>query len=450
MKLVGGTGGEGAARDDGAAAIDTDARAYSRVGWIVVIAGVVAFLLWATLAPLDKGVPMEGFVASEGNRKAVQHLAGGIVDDILVREGEQVKAGQVLVRMNGIQAKAQYDATASRYFAARTAEARLLAERDALPQPAFPSALSAYRDDPRVQSGIAVQRQLFAARRAALASELAGIDESIAGLKLQVQGMQAARESRQQQAAILREQVENIRRLAADGFVPRSRQLDLERNLAQLQGAMAEDTGNIGQAQRQMAELALRRGARLQAFRQEVGAELARAQEEAAALEGRIAAEAYALENVEVKAPTDGVVMDVNVFTRGGVVQPGFRMMDIVPAADALVVEGQLPVNLVDKVHPGLPVELIFSSFNASTTPHIPGVVRTVSADRLVDQKTGIPYYRVSARVTPEGLALLERHKLQIRPGMPVQLFVRTGERTMMNYLLKPLLDRTSQAMTED
>jgi membrane fusion protein, protease secretion system len=173
-------------------------------------------------------------------------------------------------------------------------------------------------------------------------------------------------------------------------------------------------------------------------------------QKEANALAGRMSAEHYALENVEVKAPVDGIVMDVEVFTRGGVVSPGFRMMDVVPVADALVVEGQLPINLVDKVHPGLPVDLIFSAFNQSSTPHIPGEVATVSADRLTDPHSGAPYYKVSVRVTPQGLKKLADLKLQVRPGMPVDLFVKTGERTMMNYLLKPLFDRANVSLTEE
>ena len=173
-------------------------------------------------------------------------------------------------------------------------------------------------------------------------------------------------------------------------------------------------------------------------------------QKEAAALEGRMSAETYALENVEVKAPVTGVVMDMEVFTRGGVVGPGFRMMDVVPTADALVVEGQLPINLVDKVHPGLPVEIMFSAFNQSTTPHIPGEVVTVSADRLIDEHSGMPYYLVKVRVTPEGVKMLSDLKLQVRPGMPADLFVKTGERTMMNYLLKPLFDRATSSMSEE
>jgi protease secretion system membrane fusion protein len=138
------------------------------------------------------------------------------------------------------------------------------------------------------------------------------------------------------------------------------------------------------------------------------------------------------------------------VYTQGGVVSPGFRMMDIVPSGDQLIVDGQLPVNLVDKVHAGLKVELMFSAFNTNKTPHIEGEVETVSADRSVDEKSGMPYYKVRVRVTPKGARMITQHKLNIIPGMPVELFVKTGERTMMNYLLKPIFDRAQSSMSED
>ena len=174
------------------------------------------------------------------------------------------------------------------------------------------------------------------------------------------------------------------------------------------------------------------------------------AEREAEALSARLTALDYELANAEVRAPVDGTVVGLNIFTRGGVVGPGFRLMDLVPTDDPLIVEGQLPVNLVDKIHPGLQVDLIFSAFNANSTPHIPGVVTQVSADRTVDERSGAAYYKMKAKVTPEGAKLIAAKKLDIRSGMPVELFVKTGERTMMSYLLKPIFDRAKTSMTEE
>jgi protease secretion system membrane fusion protein len=213
---------------------------------------------------------------------------------------------------------------------------------------------------------------------------------------------------------------------------------------------MSEDIGQVGRYQRQVMELSLRRSQRIQDYQKEVRTMLADAQKEAEALRARLAGQDFELANVEVKAPADGTVVGLAVFTQGGVVTPGFRMMDIVPSGDALIVEGQLPVNLVDKVHPGLKVEMMFSAFNVNRTPHIAGEVTQVSADRSVDERSGAAFYVVRAKVTPQGAREIAQHKLDIRPGMPVELFVRTGERTMMNYLLKPVFDRVHAAMSED
>ena len=430
--------------------VHTDARAYARLGWIIVVVGFVGFLLWGFFAPLDKGVPLMGSVAKESNRKAVQHLTGGTIDEILVKEGETVKAGQVLVRMNAVQNQAAADVTMAQYFGARAAEARLSAERDGKASIAFPVELKPYKDDPRVIEAMATQNQLFMSRRLALQSELAALDESVAGIKLQLQGMQASRDALKEQLAIVKEQLVNLRDLAKDGYVARSRLLEMERMYAQINGQLAEVVGSIGRSSRQISELNLKRSQRIQDDQREVRAQLADVQKESEALGSRLKAEEHALANIEVKSPADGVVLGMNVFTKGGVVAPGFKLMDIVPTADALIVEGQLPVHLVDKVHPGLPVDLIFSAFNVNSTPHIAGEVTTVAADRLVDEKSGQPYYKVMARVKPEGLKDIQRLKLEVRPGMPVDMFVKTGERTMMNYLFRPIVDRMKSAMKEE
>jgi protease secretion system membrane fusion protein len=294
------------------------------------------------------------------------------------------------------------------------------------------------------------QNQLLASRQGSLHSELAGVDESIAGLKLQIQGLQESRQSKKEQVDILKEQLAGMRDLSKDGYVARNRLLDLERTYAQLNGAISEDIGNIGRSQRQVVELTLRKGQRMQDYQKEVRTTLTETQKEAEALEARLGAQKYELGNVEVKAPVDGTVLNLQVFTQGGVVAPGARLMDIVPADDPLIVEGQLAVNLVDKVHPGLKVELMFSAFNSNSTPHIEGEVDQVAADRSVDEKSGAPFYRVRVRVTPAGQKKIAAHHLAIRPGMPVELFVKTGERTMMNYLLKPVMDRARSSLSEE
>jgi protease secretion system membrane fusion protein len=430
--------------------VNTDARAYARLGWLIVLLGVVGFLVWASFAPLDKGVPMSGTVAKESNRKSVQHQVGGTIQEILVKDGDMVKAGQVLVRMNAVTARAGFDITEAQYLTARATEARLLAERDGSTVIRFPADLTKRGGDPRVAEMMTLQSQLLASRQASLRNELGSVDENIAGLKLQMQGLQESRDSKKVQVGFLKEQLDGMRDLAREGYVARNRLLDLERTYAQLQGAISEDIGNIGRAQRQVMELSLRKAQRTQDYQKEVRTLLADTQKEAEAQEARMSAQQFELQNVDVKAPVSGTVVGLAVFTNGGVVPPAFKMMDIVPSDDPLIVEGQLPVNLVDKVHEGLPTELIFSAFNANRTPHIPGVVETVSADRSVDERSGAAFYRVRVKVSPKGAKMIAQHKMDIRPGMPVELFVKTGERTMMSYLLKPLFDRAHSSMSEE
>ncbi|HJV84322.1 MAG TPA: HlyD family type I secretion periplasmic adaptor subunit [Noviherbaspirillum sp.] len=428
--------------------VNTDASSYSRLGWLIVLLGVGGFFLWATIAPLDKGVPVNGTVTVSGNRKAIQHLTGGTVEDILVKEGDQVKAGQVLVRMNDVQAKANAEMTRVQYFTARATEARLLAERDGKKSVSFPAELTNAKSDARVAANIELQNQLFTSRQSALQNELAASEETVAGLKSQLRGLEESRDTQKEQQKILKEQLNDLRDLVKDGYVARNRVLDLERTYAQINGAIAETIGNIGRTQRQIQELGLRRIQRQQEYQKEVRTQLSDVQKEAEALENRLKSQDFDLANVNVKAPVDGTVVGLTVFTRGGVVGSGFKMMDIVPSDDPFIIEGMVPVNLIDKVHAGLQVELNFAAFNRNKTPQIPGVVKQVSADRLVDEKSGMPYYKMQAQVTPEGKKLLAN--LRVRPGMPVEVFIKTGERTMMSYLFKPMIDRAGTALTEE
>ncbi|UJP05255.1 MAG: HlyD family type I secretion periplasmic adaptor subunit [Nitrosomonas sp.] len=428
--------------------VETDETAYTRLGWWIVLAGFCGFLLWASFAPLDKGVPVPGTVIVSSHLQAVQHQTGGIVDSILIKEGSHVKMGQVLVRMNDVQIKAQAEITRSQLYAARAVEARLLAERDGAHEIYFPDDLLALRHDSRIENNILIQNQLFMARKMALQHEIAAIDESITGLKMQLRGLEASKSSKNHQAKILQEQLENLRELAVDGFVPRNRVLDTERTYTQVQGEISADTGNIGRIRQQISELEQRRIHRLQEYQKEVRQQLSDIKREADALASRLSGQDFELANIEIKAPVDGTVVGMNVFTQGGVIGPGFKLMDIVPSDDLLIINGKVPVHLIDKIHPGLAVDLIFSALNQKKTPNIPGSVTQVSADRLIDEHTGIPYYNIKAQVTPEGMKQLVDQ--QIRAGMPVEVFVKTGERSLMNYLFKPILDRVHSSMSEE
>ncbi len=428
--------------------VDTDDRSYSRLGWLIVIIGVGGFIAWASIAPLDKGVPVPSTVTVSTNRKAIQHQTGGTVEEVMVKEGDVVTAGQPLVRMNDVMVKSQAEATRGQYFTARAAEARLTAERDGKSVITISPELKAEMDDPRIAGIISLQNQLFFSRQLAIRSELSGMEESMSGLKMQTRGLEESRDSKKQQLKFLNEQLVGMRDLAKEGYVARNRLLDFERTYSQINGSISEDIGNIGRSQRQITEIGQRKVQRQQEYQKEVRSQLSDIQREADALHNRLLNQDFDLSNVVIHAPVDGSVVGLTVYTKGAVIGPGYKVMDIVPSDDPLIVEGQVPTNLIDKVHVGLPVEMMFAAFNANTTPHIPGVVTQISADRLVDEKTGMPYYKMRAKATPEGKKILAA--LNVRPGMPVEVFVKTGERTMMSYLFKPVVDRAKTSLSEE
>ncbi len=433
---------------DSSSRVETDETTHTRLGWWIVLAGFGGFILWASFAPLDKGVPISGTVTVASHLQAVQHQTGGIIDSIMVKEGEHVKVGQILVRMNDIQIKAQAEITRIQLYTARAMEARLLAERDSKNEITFPVELLSLQSDTRVANSIIIQNQLFTSRKLALHHEIAALDENTAGLKVQLRGLEASRASKNQQLKFLEEQLVNLRDLAKDGFVPRNRLLDLERTYTQLTGEISSDIGNIGRIQRQIAELEQRRIQRQQEHQKEVREKLSDIQREADALNSRLSGQDFELANVLVKAPVGGIVVGMNVFTEGGIIGSGFKLMDIVPSDDMLVITGEVPVHLIDRVHVDLPVDLIFPALNQKKTPNIPGIVTQVSADRLTDERSGLPFYTIKATVTPEGMKQLSDQ--QIRAGMPVEIFIKTGERSLMSYLFKPILDRAHSSMSEE
>ena len=428
--------------------LQLDERRYARLGRWLVLLGFGGFLAWAALAPLDKGVAVSGNVVVAGNRQAVQHVSGGLVERILVRDGERVQAGQVLLQLDETQVRALRDSLRVQYINARASEARWLAERDELNEITFAPDLLEKQDDPWVGTALNLQRQLLDSRRQALHSELAGLRESIAGTEATLQGLRDSKAHKEAQRTSMQEQLNGMRELAREGYIPRNRLLETERLYAQINGEISRDLGELGRTQRQILELKLRGQQRQEEYRKEVQQQLADSRLSAEELASRLKGAEFDLANTQVRAPASGTVVGLDVFTNGGVVSPGQTLMEIVPSDAPLLVDAQAPVELVDKLHPGLEVELMFAAFSQSTTPRVRGEVTLVSADRLVDEQTGTPYYKVRTQVSEEGMQQLAG--LEIRPGMPVEAFVRTGERSLLNYLFKPLADRTHMALVEE
>ena len=427
--------------------VDLDDARPRRWGWLLLLVGLGSFLVWATLAPLDAAVTTSGTVVVSGSRKLVQPVSGGKVVEIRVTEGDKVAAGQLLLRLDSTQSQSQLDLARGQWLVSMATQARLQAEQRASTVIDFPPALLELGNDARVAEVMELQAQLLESRRQMRSNELQSMEASLRGLEFQVQGYEAARRTKETQSRMLREELRNQQSLADDGFFPRNRISEQERVFAGIQGGAAEDTSSVGKVRQAIAEIRARIAGRQQETRKEIESQLSDVQRESAGLESRIQALEADVANTDIKAPVGGTVMAVTVHTVGGVVAAGVPLMELVPVDEPLRVEAQLPARMIDKVKPGLPVNVLFSALNQSTTPLIEGRVVQVAPDAMADTRQNMSYFKLVVEVTPQGMTNLKHH--EIRAGMPADVFIKTGERTFMNYLLKPLLDRMGQALIE-
>ena len=430
--------------------VSADTASIARKALWALGIGFGGFLIWAALAPLDEGVPTPGMVAIDTKRKAIQHLTGGIVKEVLVREGEMVKAGQVLMRLDEAVTKANYESARQRYLGLSSMQTRLRAEQSGASKLVFDKdVLDSAASDPYVAQQVNNQKQLFETRRAGLQADLQGLQESIEGVKAQRDAAKLMLVQRQQQLALLKEELTNTRELVKDGYAPRNRQLELERMTAEIQANIADLTGSVIRTERSIAELTQRTVSRKADYRKEVESQLADVAREVQADAERYVAEKANLQRVEIRSPADGQVVGLTVQSVGAVVQPGQKLMDVVPDEQALLLETRVAPHLIDKVHAGLPADIRFNTFAHSPQLVVEGKVLSVSGDLLTEpQNPQIAYYLARLQVTPEGMKSLGQRQMQ--PGMPAEVVIKTGERSMLKYLLNPLLKRLAGSMKEE
>lgn len=419
-----------------------------RWGQRALMIGTGLFLTWAALAPLSQGVPAHGFIKVEGNRKTIQHLRGGVVEEILVREGDAVEANQPLIRLNEVQVQAQQGMVDSQLISLLAIEARLKTERAEKNKIVLPEFLTSRQaSDPRVAEAIAVQQQLFQTRRSSLEGEVAVLNESVSGLEEQIRGIQAQEQSKAEQLKLYKEELASLKPMFEQGFVPRNRMFELERAIAYLTGQRSEDLSNIGRIKAQIAELRLKTLNVRTLTRKEVETQLTDIQRQIADLKERRAATQDDLERIVLRSPVTGTVVDLSVHTVGGVIAPGQKLMDIVPSDSALVVEVQIPPHLIDNIHTGQEADIHFVALEQTVVPTVLGKLIYVSADRVTDPRTDISYFVGRVQASEEGMKQLANHSLH--PGMPADAVIKTGERTLLGYLVKPFLARLRFAFTE-
>jgi epimerase transport system membrane fusion protein len=416
-------------------------------GWIIIGLFFGVFGAWAMTAPLNGAVVAEAIVKVEGNRKSVQHLDGGIVKELRVKEGDKVKAGDVLIVLDDNQARAEYEVLSQQYLILRLTEERLRTEYIRASELALPADLKDRANDPDVQSIWKGQIHQFESRAAALDGQRNVIREKIAQLESQIKGAEAQVQAYHKQYESVQKELASITPLVEKGLIARPRYLQLERSGVALEGQAAETLASIAKAREAIAEQT-KQIAQLENDRlADIAKELRDTQAKLLEVIPRRANAQAVLGRVEIRAPYTGRVVGLNVFSVGGVINRGDKILDIVPEEESLTIDAQIAVEDISEVHPGMRADIHLTAYKQRITPVVRGEVIQVSADRLTDSRTGVPYYVALIRVDEKELAIIPTGRLY--PGMPATVMIPTIERTAFDYVVGPLVMSFNRAFRQ-
>lgn len=403
--------------------------------------------VWGGFAPLHSAAIAPGQIVVQTNRKTIQHLEGGIVREILVRDGDVVQANDVLIRLDDTKARTFLDALQARYYATLAREARLAAERDGRPDVIFPPEL-VQAGHPAVADAMAGQRRIFAARRQWLEGQVAILRQQIAQSREEITALRAQVSSETRQAELIAEEIEGVESLVAKGLERKPRLLALQRAAEEINGSRGEHLALIARAEQRIGEAELQISDLENRRIDEITRELRDVQSELFELREKVLAARDVLERTEIRAPRDGVVVQLRVHTIGGVIGPGEPILDIVPHEDNLVLEARVRMEDIDSVRAGLPAQIRLVAYRQRWTPTVDGVVETVSADRLEDSRTGEAFFIARVRIDPASLATLP--DVSLYPGMPAEVLILTGARTPFDYMIAPITTSLTRAFRED
>jgi membrane fusion protein, type I secretion system len=419
-----------------------------RFGVMVLAIGLGGFILWGSFVPLAKGVIAPGTIAVDGKRKTIQHLEGGIVHAIHVRDGDMVSAGDILLELDQTQAGAQRDLLEVRYFTNLAILDRLKAEREENADISFSTPFMERANVSTIQEIMAVQIDLFGARRQQMEGQTSILEQRVGQLESQIEGLVSEREARETEIALTREELTRTRSLQERGLIAMPQVWEQEKALAQLEGAIGRIRADIGAAQVAIGEARLEIIQIVLTHRQEIAEQSLVVQVEVLELREQLVAVEDVIERTLIRAPQDGTVFGLNVFTVGGVVPPASPVMEIVPANDRLVVEAQIKATDVDNIENGMPVRVQFVSFKSRSTPTLNGILEFITADALVNEQTNENFY--VARIGISEAELSRLGSLNVVPGMPVEVLIEAGTRTAFQYLSEPLSDVVRRSMTEE
>ncbi|MEF0942532.1 HlyD family type I secretion periplasmic adaptor subunit [Rhizobium sp. BR 362] len=424
-------------------------RSVKRTGNLLICVFILGFGIWSILAPLKSAAVASGVVEPEFSRKTIQHLEGGIIRQILVKNGDAVTSGQVLIELDDTKSRSERDSVQGQLWDAEGMHARLLAEQSGTDQITFPAELAALMNDtPSVRAIMVGQQRIFETRRQVMQSEIGITQEKMRQVQQEIIGLGAQKASLADRAEISRQEMESAANLVSKGAEKKSRIFNLGREKADIDGQAGEVDAQISRAYQVISE-AQANLVKLQSDRlNEVAQGLRDTEAQILQLSERLRAIDDQLARTEIRAPEEGVIMDLRFHTAGGVVGAGEPLVDLVPRQARLVISAHVRPEDINLVHPGLEAQVHLLPYNQRRVPLLKGVVDYVSADRLVDKQTGQAYYAATIRVTDERLAKM--HNVAMVPGMPAQTLIETGKSSVAFYAIRPLLDSFNRAFRED
>lgn len=442
--------------------VELDDRWLRRLGLAVVLLLFGGMGSWAALAPISSAALSQGVVAVESYRKTVQHMEGGIVARIHVREGESVAKDQTLITLEATQPSAQLEVLRGESFIAMAREARLVAQRDQKSEVRYPQELTDNLADPRVADAIRVQTQTFRARRQAYEGEASLYQHQVRELQSKVEGLRAQERSHGRLVGSYGNELNDFEALLKEGYAEKQKVRELQRNLAQSEGQRGELQSSIAATELQISETRLKIVQLGKDLQREVAKELSEVQAELFAVREKIRSLTDTVARTAVKAPEAGVVLGMTTHTLGAVIPPGGKLLDIVPQSGKLLVEAQVPLRDIDRVAVGQKAEIRFSAFKSRTTPKVGGKVISISADSFTEKEmqssspnsnstaTSASYYLARVQVTEAGANTLAANNLELVPGMPAEVLINTGSRTFWQYLTDPVRDTFARSFIED
>lgn len=439
-------------------AIQTDATddydTQKTINWGIVVIGFGfgGFLLWAALAPLDEGVPCEANVAIDTKRKVIQHLTGGIVETVNVKEGQIVKQGDILMTLDDELAKARQQEIQQHYFGVRAMEGRLIAEQNGEKTIKFHDDLIAQQNNPLALQYMHNQENMLRSRQAKLASDIQGLKEAIQEQEAYIRGQNAINQSVKSQLELINRQWSGVKDLVNEGYAPKNQQRDLEIRIAQLTGSQIESQSAKIKAQNAIDGLKQRILGVNEEYQKEIQTQMNQVQLEVESDAQKLKAYTEELNRTEIRSPVDGQVVGIQVQTVGSTIAPGQRIMDIVPLDEGLLFEVKILPHLIDRVKPDLPADIRISTFANTPQLNLLGKVESVSLDLITDPNANpmmpnAKYYLARVSLTPEGVDKLGNRVL--KPGMQAMVVIKTGERSLLKYIINPLTKRFASSLKE-